>query len=207
MNSWFVSVEKGGPLGPVSTDFVVRALLAGNVSPHARVALGSPTAEWRPIMSVPEMIEAVSVAGNKAAEDLSRASDPSVPSTVYLGPHLKSTVQLPPNLALAEAKKRQATEISPKPIHATSGSPDVTAHFHAQPAPTSRPSSVPPPLPSSHAAPSVPASPPVGPAAAPPKAPGLDPKLRIALPVGIFGIFAAIAVLETFVVVATRGMP
>lgn len=214
MNSWFVSVEKGGPLGPVSTDFVVRALLAGNVSPHARVALGSPTAEWRPIMSVPEMIEAVSVAGSKAADELSRASDPSAPSTVYLGPHLKSTVQLPPNLALAEAKKRQATEISPKPIHTISGSPDVTAHFHAQPAPTSRPSSVPPPPPRSHAAPSLPAPPPVVTAAAPakidaapPKTPGLDPKLRIVLPVGIFGVFAAIAVLETFVVLATRGIP
>ncbi|AKU98220.1 hypothetical protein AKJ09_04884 [Labilithrix luteola] len=175
MNSWFVSVEKGGPLGPVSIDVVVRALLAGNVSPHAQVALGSPNAEWRPIMSVPEVIAAVSVAGNMAAEELARTA-----STVYLGPHLKSTVQLPPNLALAEAKMRQDTEISPKP---------------SIPAPPPLPTSGPAPAPAAKAD------------ATTPKAPAVDSKLRIVLPVGIFGAFAAVAVLEMFVVLATRGIP
>jgi hypothetical protein len=68
VSEWYVFVEGGEHVGPVTAELIARGIAAGKVPRDARVARGAPVG-WRDVMDVPDVVDALDALDEAAKTD------------------------------------------------------------------------------------------------------------------------------------------
>lgn len=98
MNQWLVYQGEGAHVGPVPTDLLVRGIAAGRVPKDAHIAKAG-SAEWKPLMTIPEIASALEALGDQEAP----------PGSIGLAPILEAPA--PPAAPEPPMSEADATEV------------------------------------------------------------------------------------------------
>jgi hypothetical protein len=111
-NDWFVFVDSGDHVGPVTIDLLARGLAAGKVPKDAQVARGS-AAEWRPVLTFPELVAAMDDANTRDPDAL----PPLVPDAPVTEPEMTEVIKRDDEMAKAfgNLDKKRLSSGPPKP--------------------------------------------------------------------------------------------
>jgi hypothetical protein len=212
VSEWFVFVDSGEHVGPVTTDLLARGIAAGRVPRDARIARGAPSG-WLDLMDVPEVVAALDALHNGKSIPEEPSTQPDLTDVMerdefeFASALAKAKVPSgPPKPPLPPQSK------APLPAAGTAPSPSAIPPPPAAPPPMMATQHMPPPQappPPPMAMPVPPMAPPpasLAPSAPPPsiapkaddnkdaKKEALDPRLRFMIPLGVFGIFVVFSI-------------
>jgi hypothetical protein len=178
-NDWFVYVDGGDHVGPVTIDLLARGLAAGRVPKDAQVARGKAD-EWRPALTFPELVAAMEEASARDGAQL----PPLVPEAPHTEPEMTEVMKRDDDMAKAFGnieKKRMSSGPPKAPLAPRISNPDVPRPPSGAPSAPRVPSAPPAPPPGPVRLPMQSTPPPPGalpPSAPPPPPPPVRPTMQ-----------------------------